>query len=146
MFLELRSKREKKRVETKEDIKHLFEKVWDYDPDRTFYKIFVREAREGIQHVIDISKKGLKDLEWVEDNRDRSKLMTSEVCKVLSLKNYVDYLKVKGNLPSNPRDLRHNIVTIDDWEHFRRDPASQRVIESTGVITSDPPQGFSGSS
>ena len=57
-----RSNIQKRRTETQEDIKHLLEEIQDFDPDETFYKIFSREAKKGIQDVIDMSKDELKEL------------------------------------------------------------------------------------
>ena len=70
----------------------------------------------------------------------------SEVDKIRSLDRYNEYRKVKGDWPSYARYLRHNEISIDDWEHFIRDPTSTRMLEATGDITSNPPSGFSGSS
>ena len=141
MAPELRSKRAKRRAETKEDIKHLLGEVWDYDLDRTFYKIFSRDSREGIKDVINMTNEDLKELTWREDNGDVCELETSESCKILSLKNYNNW-----DFTSYPRDLQHNNITLDDWEEFMRDPSSKICLESTGDITSDPPPGFAGSS
>ena len=58
-------------------------------------------------------------------------------------KNYNAFRESKGDFTSDPRNLRYNNITIDDWEDFIRDPASKRCLESTGDITSNPPPGFS---
>ena len=114
MAPELRSKTEKKRAETKEDVEHLLEEIFDFRPDKTFYKIFARQTSHGIQHITIRSKEDLEKLEWKEDNVDVSKLEPFEVSMIRSLKNYLSCLKVKGNFPSNPRDLRNNTITIED--------------------------------
>ena len=44
MAPELGSKREKIWAENQEDIKHLLEEVWDFDPEETFCKIFSKQA------------------------------------------------------------------------------------------------------
>ena len=80
-----RSKRKKRRVENKEDIKHLQEEVWDFLPDQTFYKIFCRDASKGIQDVLNLTKDELKTLTWRDDNGDVIKLTPSEVGKSRSL-------------------------------------------------------------
>ena len=61
-----RSKREKRRAETKEDIKHLLEEVWDFRPEENFYKIFSRVATKGIQDAINLNKEQLENLTWKE--------------------------------------------------------------------------------
>ena len=61
-----RSNREKRRTEIQEEIKHLLEEAWDFNPDETFHKIFFREAKKGIQEVVDMSKKELKEFKWRE--------------------------------------------------------------------------------
>ena len=87
MAPKLRSKREKRREETKEDINHVLEEVWDFDPEENFYKIFPRKERKGIQDATDLSKEELKDLTWRENNVDVSKLEPREIGKVSSMKN-----------------------------------------------------------
>ena len=57
-----RSNKYKRRLENKEHIKNLLEEVWDFDPDENFSKIFSREAKKGIQDVIDMSKEELREL------------------------------------------------------------------------------------
>ena len=143
---ELRSKGEKRRIESKEDIKHILEEILDFVPDEMFYKVFSRKARHGIQHITNMSKEYLAKLEWKEDSGDVSKLEQFEVGILLSLNNYFTHLKVKGNFPSDPRDLRHNNITLDDWEDSISNPISTRIIESTVDITSKPPPGLTGSS
>ena len=91
-----RSNRDKRSAENQEDIKHILEEVWDFDPDETFYKIFSRESKKGAQSVIDMSKEELKDLNLRENDDNLSEFMTSEACKVRSLNKYVTYIKVKG--------------------------------------------------
>ena len=58
-----RSRREKRRADTKEYIKHLQEEVWDFQPEENFYKIFSRAATKGIQDAIDLTKEQLENLE-----------------------------------------------------------------------------------
>ena len=60
MAPELRSKREKRRSETKEDIEHLLEEIFDFGPDKTFYKIFSRQASHGSQRITSMSKEELE--------------------------------------------------------------------------------------
>ena len=108
------SKRDVRREEHQEDIRNLLEKICDYDPDENFYKTFSREANKGIQHIIDRSKEKLRDLKWREDNGDLSKIMISEAGKIRSLKNYIVYLKIKGDSPSEASKLRHKTITLDD--------------------------------
>ena len=40
--------------------------------------------------------------------------------------------------PSDPRELRHNTITIEDWEYFIRDPNITRLLKSTGDMSSNP--------
>ena len=61
-----RSNRDKRRAENQEDINHLLEEVWGLDPEETFYKIFSRESKKGIQDVIEMSKEDLRELKWRE--------------------------------------------------------------------------------
>ena len=63
-----RFKREKPRMENKEDIKYLLEEIWDFQPDKTFYKIFSRHASKGIQDVVNQTKDELKNLTWRDEN------------------------------------------------------------------------------
>ena len=113
MAPELRSKREKRRVETKEDIRHLLEEIYDFDPEETFYKIFSKQAIKGIQDSMNLSKEELKNHTWIEDNSDFSKLEPSKAGKVRSLKNCNAYQESNGDFPSDPRDLRFNSITPD---------------------------------
>ena len=41
-----RSNREKTKADPQEAIKHLLEEVWDFDPEKTFFQIFSREAKK----------------------------------------------------------------------------------------------------
>ena len=64
---ELRFKREKRRVETKEDINHFLEEIQDFDLEEIFYKIFSRQASKDIQDSMNLSKEELNDLAWGEE-------------------------------------------------------------------------------
>ena len=57
-----RPNRENIRVENEEDINHLLEEVWDFYPDENFHKIFSKEAIQGMQDVIDMSKEEIREL------------------------------------------------------------------------------------
>ena len=92
-----------------------------------------------------MSKEELNELQWSR-NGDFYKLMKSEAGKVRSLKNYVTYLKVKAHFPYETRELRHNTITLGDWEDFIRDPNSTRLIEPTVDKPSNPVPGLAGSS
>ena len=72
--------------------------------------------------------------------------MESEVGKVRSLKNYIAYIKFKGNFTSNHRDLRFNTITIDYWEDFIRNLDRLRMLIFTGNITCNPPPELAASS
>ena len=98
-----RSNREKKRIDNQEEIKHLLEEIWYFYLDETFYKILSREAKKVIQDIIDMTKEGLKELSWRKNNGDLSELITIEVGKVRSLRNYNTCLNFKGNLPFEAR-------------------------------------------
>ena len=133
MAPELRSKREKRRAEIQEDTKHLLEEVQDFDSEETLCKISTRQARNGIQDAIDLSKEELKDLTRRENNGDVSKLKPREVGSRI-LKSCIAFRESKGDFPSDPRYLRCKNITIDNWEDFIRDPASKRYLESTRNI------------
>ena len=114
MAFELRSKRENRKAETQEDIKYLLEEVWNFDPEGTFYKIFSKQDRNGSQDAVDLSKEELKDFTWRGNNVKISKLEPNEVGKFRGLKNCNAFREAKGDFPSDPRDLRHNNVIIED--------------------------------
>ena len=61
-----RSNKAERAQATQEDAKHLLEEVWDYDPQDTFYKIFKREARKGMNVIVNLEKKDLEELSWKE--------------------------------------------------------------------------------
>ena len=88
----------------------------------------------------------MKTLNGKKKNGDVTKLEPSEVDKVRSLKNYKAYQEVKGDFPSHPKDLRHNNITIDDWEDLIRDPTIIIMLEFTADINTNPPPGLAGSS
>ena len=115
-----RSNREKRRAENQEDIKHLLEEIWDYDPDNTFYKIFSREANTGILCIINRPKEDFMNLKWEEDNGDVSELMTFEVGMIHILDKYVVYLKTKGCFLSEANNMRCNTITFEDWNALCR--------------------------
>ena len=62
MATELRSKREKRRTKTKEDIKNILEEIWDFDPEEHFYKMLSRQYRRDIQDAINMIKEDRKEL------------------------------------------------------------------------------------
>ena len=140
------SKREKRRVDIKEDIKHILEELWDVFPEEPFYKIFTKEAQKWISHALTIPKDELKGLKSKDDNGDDVYLSPSEVGMIRSLSNYDTYRQSKRDWPEGASELRYNTIPIDDWEDFIRDPSSTRILEETGDITSNPPPGFAGSS
>ena len=88
MAPELRSNREKRKAETKEDIEHLLKEIFYFIPDETFYRIFSREASHEIHHITNMSKEELENLEWKEENKDDHKLEAFEVGMIRSLNNY----------------------------------------------------------
>ena len=64
-----RSKKAERAQAIQEDIKHLLEEVWDYDPQDTFYKIFKREARKGALIIINLEKEDLEKIFWKDDDK-----------------------------------------------------------------------------
>ena len=107
-----RSNRQKKREENKKDVKHLLEEICDSDPDDTLYKIFSRESKGGTQFVTNLSEEDLEGIWWWEDNDDLSTLMKSDVGKIHSLENWIAYLSLKGDFPSEEKKLRHYTITL----------------------------------
>lgn len=93
-----------------------------------------------------MTKEDLKELKQRENNGDVSNLMTNEEGKVRILRNCINYLKVKGNFPSEARELRYNTIALDYQKDFICNPTSTRLLESTRCITSNPPPGLAGSS
>ena len=140
------SNREKRREVNEEDIKHLLAEVWDFDPDKYFYKMLSRESKKGVQDVTDVSKEELKEEKWREDNCDLSELMTSDVVKIRSLKDYITHLTTKEEFTSEANKLRCNTITLDDWENFICYPNRKRLLESTREMSSNPSTGLAGSS
>ena len=63
-----RSKKAERAQAIREDIKHLLEDVWDYDPEDTFYKTFKKEARKGINMIVNLEKEDLEKLSWKEND------------------------------------------------------------------------------
>ena len=139
-----RSNREERRAETKEDIKHLLEEVWDFCSEENFYKILSRAATKGIQDSIILTKEQLETLTWKEKNGDVTKIEPIEVGKFRRLKNYNAYREAKWDFTFDPRDLRRNTIRLEDWEDFILDPAITRTLESTGDMTSNPLIGLTG--
>ena len=42
----------------KEDVKHVLEELWGYEPDGIFYKVFEREAKtRGVDDILALPKK-----------------------------------------------------------------------------------------
>ena len=140
------SKREKRRADIKEDIKHILEEVWDIFPEEPFYKIFTKEASRGISRALKFSKDDLRSLKLKDDSGDDVYLTPSEVGMIRSLSNYNTYRQTKGKWPERASDLRYYNITIEDWEDFICDSSSTRILAETGEITSNPPPGFAGSS
>ena len=118
IFSATRSNREKRRVENQEDIKHLLEEVSDYETDETFYKIFSRQASEGIPTILNTTREELVNLKWEEENGNISKLEPFEAGIIQSLNKHVTCLKTKWYFPSEASDLRCNTITLKDWEIF----------------------------
>ena len=140
------SKREKRRADIKEDVKHLLEEVWDFFPEESFYKIFTKYSLKGMSDIINLPKEDLKLLKCKDDNGDDVYLTPSEVGRIRSLSNYDTYRQSKGDWPAGASELRYNTISIDDWEDFIHNPTSTRMLAETGNTTSNPPPGFAGSS
>lgn len=64
-----RSKKVERAQAIQEDIKHLLEEVWNYYPQDAFYKIFKREAKKGINMIVNLEKDDLEKLSWKEDDK-----------------------------------------------------------------------------
>ena len=94
---------------------------------------------------MNLSKGDLEDIRWREDNGNLSPLMKIYTGKIRILKNYVAYLNLKGDFPSEGNELRHKTITLQSWNNFTRDPESTKLLEPSGDMPSNPPLGLSGS-
>ena len=58
--------REKRIKATKEDVKHLLEKLQDSDPDETLLKKITRETKKGIKNLLRCKKEVLAELSLIK--------------------------------------------------------------------------------
>ena len=105
--------RKMRQIANAEDVKHVLEKLWNFDPDETFHKTFSREDGKGAQGVLYFTKEDLEKLTWREDNDDITNNMPNEVVKTRNLKNYKVHL-MTGKFPSESIKFRHNAITLDE--------------------------------
>ena len=61
---------------------------------------------------MNLSKEDLEDLRWREENGDLLPLMKSDIGKIRSLNSYITYQHLKGDLPSEANNLRHDTITL----------------------------------
>ena len=73
-------------------------------------------------------------------------LLKSDAGKIHSLKNCITYLNLKEDFTSEPRDLRHDTIVPESWDHFRIFPQSTMLLQSSRDMTSNQPPELSGSS
>ena len=141
MAPETRSKKAVRAQAIQEDIIHLLEEVWDYSPEDTFYKIFKREARKGINYIINLEKEDLKELSWKEgDVVDH--LTKGEIGLIRMVEHYKNHLITTGQFPSEASIFRYNTITQESWINFVEHPNAKKLLLSTGDLTRNPPPGL----
>ena len=105
-----RSRKAERAQIIQEDIKHLLEEVWDYSPEDTFYKIFKREVRKGINMIVNLEKEDLEKLSWKENDLV-DHLMKGEVGLIRMVEYYKNHLISTGQFPSKALTFRYNTIT-----------------------------------
>ena len=81
-----------------EDVKHVLEELWGYEPDDVFYKVFKRESKTGgVDDILALSKKDILELFCRDDSTSTAiHLSQLDASKVRMLLFYQRYLKNKN--------------------------------------------------
>ena len=122
--------REKINKARKEDAEHLLYELWDAEPDETFYKIFTRETKKGIQNLLLHSKAELKEPSCREDDGSINGLIMHEVGNIRMLVRYRYNLISEGILPEDTAIFRFSCISKEDWDTFVNHPNSIRLIST----------------
>ena len=99
MVTETRSRKAERAIAIQEDIKHLLEEVWNYEPEDIFYKIFKREASKGINMIVNLEKEDLEKLSWKENDLV-DHLTKGEVGLIRIVEHCKNHLISTGQFPS----------------------------------------------
>ena len=70
--------------------------MWCLEAEETFYKIFHKLTKMGIESILKLPKEDLETLEWKKENGHMSSLENHEIGKIRNLIQHVKYLKEKG--------------------------------------------------
>ena len=88
-----------------EDVKHVLEELWAYEPEDVFYKVFKRELKTGgVEDILALSKKDILDLSCRDDTTSTPTpvhLSQADASKVRMLKFYQNYLHEQGLYPDD---------------------------------------------
>ena len=106
-----------------EDVKHVLEELWSYEPEDVFYKVFKREAKTGgVDNVLALPKKDILELSY-RDNATSTAIHLSllDASKIRMLLFYQNHLHEQGLCPDDG-SFRHTSITFEDYETFRKHP------------------------
>ena len=136
-----RSKKIERAQAIQEDIKHLLEEVWDYGPKDTFYKIFKREARKGINIIVILEKEDLEKISWKENDLVNH-LTKGEVGIFRMVEHHKNHLISTWQFPPEASTFRYNTIIQESWFNFVDHPNAKKSLLSTGDLTRNPPPGL----
>ena len=105
-----------------EDVKHVLEELWGYEPEDAFYKVFKRESKTGgVEDILALSKKDILELSCRDDKTSTAiHLSQADASKVRMLLFYQNYLQEQGLFPDDG-SFRCTSITLEDCEIFRKD-------------------------
>ena len=136
-----RSKKAERAQAIQENIKHLLDEVWDYDPEDAFCKIFKRESRKGMNVIANLEKEDLEKLSWKENDLV-DQLTKGEVGIIRMVAHYKNYLISTGQFPPEASTFRCNTISQESLFNFVDHPNAKKLLLSTRDLTRIPPPGL----
>ena len=133
------------REQNREDVDHDLEEVWHLEPEETFYKIFHKFTKMGIEPILKMPKADLETLDWKEEKGDVSSLEKHEIGEIRNLMQHVEYLKEKGDCTEESMSTR-NTITRESHLEFKGSPIGTKVLQSSGDLSTKHPLELVGSS
>ena len=104
--------REQRKIKVEEDAKHFLDEIWDFDPDESFCKMFIRENKKGIWKILARTKDDLATITLGEDDDTVTKITPNEIGDIRMLVHYQAHLYSQGKFPEDASTFRYNTITL----------------------------------
>ena len=135
--------RAQRKAMIEEDVKHVLEELWDYEPEDVFYKIFKREAKTGgVDDVLALPKKNILELSY-RDNATSTAIHPSllDASRIRMFLFYLNHLHEQGLYPDDG-SFRYTSITFEDYETFRKHPDNMIRVRQDDDIRASVPRSF----